>query len=305
MSTCGFGNTFSNINSLSDHSLIAQVEENLKAYLDNGFLNIGGFINCVSGTGLYGTVDNKLTQTSASNYQKGTVWETTNKDWVYETGIDYNGTHPIPVTGIYVNNIFLPSPTGSGNYGYSLNYNNGQITFNRSIPPQTNIRLNYSYKRVHVYKSSVANWWGEFRNAVYSDLPNDYALYTPCVIIEPTSRTEMKPYQLGDRSFFTDQDFLLYIFAESAIERNNLADIIRFQKERTLLTYDINRVIRDGVYPINFNGSVNNSGQCYNQLLTNYRGPNLFFKNITQMGMETYSKKLFWCILRITTQTII
>lgn len=305
MSNCGIGNDFDNINSLSDYSLLAQVEENLKAYLDNGFLSIGGFVNCVSGTGLYGEVNTKVTQAEVINYTKGTVWETNHKEWVYETGVCYSGSYPIPVSGIYVNNIFLPSPTGSGSYGYSLNYPNGQITFKRSIPPTSNIRLNYSYKKIQVYKASTTNWWGEFKSAVYSDLPNEYSIHMPAIIIEPAPQTTMKPYQLGDRSFFTDQDFLLYIFAESAIERNNISDIIRFQKERTLLTYDINRVIKDGVYPINFDGSVNNSGQSYNSLLTNYRGPNLFIKNIAQIGMETYSKKLFWCILRITTQTIV
>lgn len=304
MSSCGVGNDFDNVKSLSDYSLIAQVEENLHAYLNHGFLSIGGFVNCISGTGLYKQVDTKVTEAPVVGYTKGTVWETNHKDWVYETGISYNGSYPTPVTGIYVNNIFLPSPTGSGSYGYSLNYPNGQITFKKSIPPTSNIRLNYSYKKVQVYKASTINWWGEFKSAVYSDLPNEYAIHTPAIIIEPAPRTQMIPYQLGDRSFFTDQDFLLYIFGESIVESNNIADIIRFQKERTLLTYDINKVIKSGVYPINFDGSINNSGQSYGSLLVNHSGPQLFLKNITQIGMETYSKKLFWCILRVTTQTI-
>ena len=36
---------FNNIESLNDHQLINQLEENVKTFLDWGFLNIGGFIN--------------------------------------------------------------------------------------------------------------------------------------------------------------------------------------------------------------------------------------------------------------------
>lgn len=100
---------------------------------------------------------------------------------------------------------------------------------------------------------------------------------------------------------------LLYIFADSAIERNNLSDIIRLQKEKTLLMYDINKIIKNGVYPLNYDGQINNSGQNYTNLLSNpsYCYLKLFVKDVSLLGLENYSKKLFWCILRMTTQTIL
>ena len=70
----------------------------------------------------------------------------------------------------------------------------------------------------------------------------------------------MIPYQIGDRSFYINQDFLLYIFADSAVERNNLVDIIRLQKEKTFFTYDINKVIKNNVYMLTYNGEINPSG---------------------------------------------
>ena len=167
--------------------------------------------------------------------------------------------------------------------------------------------VNHSYRKCQVYKSSTVNWWGEFKNAIYSDLPNEYSIQTPAIVIEPTDRSNLKPYQLGDRSFFVDQDILLYIFSDSAVERNNLVDKIRLQKEKTLLMYDINKVIKNGVYPLDYGGQINNSGQCYPNLLQNpsYSYLKLFIKDVNLMGMESYSKKLFWCMLRLTTQTIL
>lgn len=306
MSNCGIGNTFDNIDSFSDYSVMAQVEENLKAYLDYSFLNIGGFVNVSSGNTIY-SINNTKTTVSQAEYITGKTWETYRKDWVHETGIVYNGVSPTNVSGVVVNNIFLPAPTGSGAYGYKLDYPNGQIIFNKPIPTGSKVLVNHAYRKCQIYKSSTCHWWGEFKNAIYSDLPNEYSIQTPAIVIEPTERSSLKPYQLGDRSFFVDQDMLLYIFADSAIERNNLSDIIRLQKEKTLLMYDINKVIKNGVYPLNYDGQINNSGQNYTNLLSNpsYCYLKLFVKDVSLLGLESYSKKLFWCILRMTTQTIL
>ena len=182
MSNCGIGNTFDNINSFSDYSVMAQVEENLKAYLDYSFLNIGGFVNVSSGNTIY-NINNTKTTVSQASYIPGKTWETYRKDWVYETGISYHGSYPTQVSGVVVNSIFLPAPTGSGNYGYKLDYPNGQIIFNKPIPTGSKVLINHSYRKCQVYKSSTCNWWGEFRNAIYSDLPNEYTLQTPAIII--------------------------------------------------------------------------------------------------------------------------
>lgn len=306
MNNCGIGNTFDNIDSFSDYSIMAQVEENLKAYLDYSFLQIGGFVNVSSGNTIY-NINNTKTTLSQASYIPGKTWETYRKDWVYETGIYYNSITPTQVSGVIVNNIFLPAPTGSGIYSYKLDYPNGQIVFDRPIPTGSKVSVNYSYRKCQVYKSSTSHWWGEFKNAIYSDLPNEYSIQTPAIIIEPTNRSSLIPYQLGDRSFFVDQDMLLYIFSDSAVERNNLCDKIRLQKEKTLRMYDINKIIKSGVYPLRYDGQINNSGQNYQNLLLNpdYSYLKLFIKDVNLLGLETYSKKLFWCILRLTTQTIL
>lgn len=300
--SCLSPNTFSNVNSINDYSIMGQLEENIKSYLDWSFLNIGGFINVSSGTDIYGQNNAKAAVAPITNNKKGFIWETNKKDWVWETGVSCLGDSPISISGITVNGIFLPSPTGSGAYGYQLDYPNGNIIFKNNIPVSSKVYINHSYRKCQVYKSSSCNWWTQFKNSIYSDLTNEHILQTPAIVIEPTIGSVMKPYQLGDRSFFIDQDVLLYIFSSSAIERNNLLDIIRLQKEKYILMYDINKVISDQKYPLRYNGSINPTGYSYTNMLNNYEDYGLFFKNMTILGLENYNKQMFWCILRITAQ---
>jgi hypothetical protein len=307
MSNCGFGNTFDKIDSFSDYSILAQTEENIKSYLDWGFLNIGGFVNCTGlDSNVYGSYDTQAKYYETPQYANGRAWKTLHKNWVYESGITYNSLSPVRVSGVKINNVFLPSPTGSGIYSYKLDYPNGQIIFDKPIPTGSKVYVDHAYKKCGIYKSSACNWWGEFKNTIYSNLPNEYSLQTPAIIIEPINSANFTPYQLGDRSFYIDQDFILYIFADSAIERNNLADIIRLQKERTIFSYDINKAIKNNVYMLTYNGEINPSGISYPALVSNpdYCYKNIFIKNTTLLGLENHSKRLFWCSLRLTTQII-
>lgn len=307
MSDCGFSNTFDKIEGFNEYSILAQTEENLKAYLDWGFLNIGGFINCTGlDSNLYGMQDTKAVYYETPQYVSGRAWKTLHKPWVHESGISYGGKSPTKVSGVKINTTFYPAPTGSGSVSYKLDYINGQIIFDKPIATGSKVYIDYSYKKCQVYKGSSCNWWGEFKNAIYSNLPNEYSIHTPAIVIEPVNTANMIPYQIGDRSFYINQDFLLYIFADSAVERNNLADIIRLQKEKTFFTYDINKVIKNNVYMLTYNGEINPSGLGYQNLITNpsYRYKDTFLYNVNLLGLESYSKKLFWCILRLTTQTI-
>lgn len=299
-------NGFQRVSSITEYTLLGNVEENLKSYFEWNFLNLGGFVNVTSGLV---TLSNLKPATGVpsdfrSTTSKSRTWETEYKQWIWETGVAYNSYSPINISGIYVNNIFLPSPTGSGSYGYKLDYPNGKIIFDKEIPSSSKVTLNYSYHKYQVYRGSETFWWGQFKNSIYSDLTNDHILQTPSIVIEPAPQSSFIPYQLGSNSLFVDQDFLVYIFCNNPIERNNLADIIRLQKDHTIDIYDINSIISSKRYPINYDGSVNASGLSYNSMISSYKYDKLFFKNTNIMGLENYSNKLFWCILRITTQSI-
>ena len=312
---------FNNVTSIGDNYLLNQLEENIKTFLDWGLLNIGGFINVnIPTSGLYGGIFSDLKTSDMPGYNKGQVWQSPKKDWVWETGISYNGSQPIEISGVRVNNTFYPTPTGSGSVGYHINYPLGQVIFDKPLPPTTPIKLEYSYRWCQVYKSSSDPYWTELQGLTYQPAPaigvkdkgeynlsSNLRIQTPCIIIEPVSRSYSKPWQLGAKDFIIDQDILLHVFAENAHDKNRISDIIRLQKEKNIWLYDVNKVVNSGANPLNYRGEINNNGQVYCNLVTNpeYRWHKCYFKEISFSDMESVNKNLYWCTIRLTTQVII
>lgn len=355
---CGCGNNvgFSKVDEIGDSQLINQLEENMKAFLDYGFLNIGGFINVgIVTSGHFGGSFDQLYVSSNPAGSEGTVYETWKKDLVHQTDISYKGINPTAVSGIYVDDTFIPGPTGDQQYGYSINYPLGQVVFNKPVPEASKVQMAYSYHWVQVYKSSASPYWKELQELsykpggadnghnvtpppatdcapipVYNDNckyvnpilqnPNHgtqnqppynnsigHGLQMPCIVVEPIARSSAKPYQLGCVDHWIDQDILLHVFAENGIDKNRICDIIRLQKEKTICLYDQNKVVNSGVNPLNWDGSVNQNGLNYPDLVTNndYLFAKCFFKDIKLMDMESRNKNLYWCTIRVTTEVIL
>ena len=127
----------------------------------------------------------------------------------------------------------------------------------------------------------------------------------PAVVIEPIARSFFKPWQLGATDFVIDQDILFHVFTENAYDNHKIIDILRLQKDKTILLYDTNKVVNSGVYPIEYNGSLNINRLSYGDLLSDYRWKLCYFKDISVLNMESSNKNLYWCTLRVTSQVII
>lgn len=309
----------------TDNNLINELEENVKAYLDWGFLNIGGYVNVdtPSTTGLYGGTFHDLKTTDVRGYKLGQVWQSPKKDWVWESGFYWNdgqfdNNTPNSISGIFVNGTYVPGPTGVATTGYYINYPLGQIVFDKAIARTSKVQLNYAYRWCQVYKTSSDPYVKELQELTYQPSPQinqtnkgDYNLGSnhrvqmPCIIIEPIARSASKPYQLGSDTFFIDQDLLLHVFTESAIDKNRIVDIIRLQKERTIEMYDVQKVVNSGVNPIDYRGSKNPSGLMYYDLVDNYFWNKCYFKDISILDMESRNKNLYWCTIRLTSETIV
>jgi len=317
--SCHENNTFQNVSNLGENYLINQLEDNMKSFLDWGFLNIGAFINVnTPTTGLYGGVFSDFKTTSQPGYKDGQVWQSFKKDWVWETGVSYNNFSPINFSGININGSFYSAPTGNGNYTYNVNYPLGQIVFDRKIPATTKVKADYSYRWCQVYKSSTTPQWQELQEMTYQPSPQinqrasgDYnvgashRIQMPAIIIEPISRSYYKPYQLGAKDFIADQDILLHVFTENASDSHRITDILRLQKDKVITLYDSQKVVKSGVYPILYNGSLNPSGYSYEEILDNFHWKRCYLKEISVLNMESANKNLYWCTLRVTAQVII
>ena len=78
--SCHNYTTFNNVESIGNKLVLEQLEDNLKSFLDWGFLNIGGFVNVnIPTTGINSNSLHTLKQTNDPGFVAGRVWQTTHK----------------------------------------------------------------------------------------------------------------------------------------------------------------------------------------------------------------------------------
>jgi len=304
---------FLHVDTIGQKNRVSSLEDNLKSFLDWAFLNIGAYVNVsiptsgISGSNFHqlnGVVDPALPTTTG----KVKVWESVRKDWVYETGIPNQS--PTSISGIYLNNTFLPAPNGSGSYGYSINYPLGRITFDNPVASTSTVKLNYSYRYVQVYKASESSWWKEVQQLTYnpaafkangdSSITANHRIQLPTIIVELSPRTQQIPRQLGTTDNIIIQDILLHILTENPVQRNNLIDILLLQKDKTFYMYDVNKVIKDNIYYVNYRGEKNNAALNYDQIVANdtYATYYTYIKDAYLSEVNSLSSSLYNGVVR-------
>lgn len=303
--------TFQHVSDIGDKLPIASIEDNIKSFLDWGFLNIGGFINVhIPSSGTPSAAPYQLKPMSNPAIPVNTVWSTQRKDWVYESGISYTGGGPISISGIYINNTFVPGPTGNPTHNFHINYPLGQITFSAPKSPNTDIKLNYSYRYIQVYKANESVWWKELQDMSYNPAKfnnsPDFSILAnnrvqlPAIIIETISRTYQTPYQLGTTENIITQDILLHVFTENPMQRNNIINILLLQKDKETFLYNLNKVIKNQVFGLNYRGEKNTNGLNYNQLVNNnnYRSNVFYIEDASVSELNQISTSLYNGIVR-------
>jgi len=303
--------TFHLVESIGKKNAVASLEDNLKGFLDWSFLHVGGFINVeIPTSGLQGSSFHQLKAVSDPS-QKTKIWEAPRKDWVYETGVSYNSTSPTAISGVSLNGVFLPAPTGSGTYAYNINYPLGRIEFSSNVSATSAVSLEYSYRYVQTYKANESLWWKELQSDTYNpanfkpsgdySITANHRIQLPAIIIETVSRTVLTPRELGTAQNIILQDVLLHIFTQNINQRNILTETLLLQKDKTLNLYDISNIISDTKYPLNRNGSINPSGLTYPQLCSEYRSNTCCIKNSSisetnQLTSSLYNSVVRWSI---------
>ena len=309
------------ITSLQDNTIIPTVEENIKSFLDYGLLHIGGFVNVkIPTSGLYKTTFHTLKPSKDPSYISNTVWQTPKKDWIWESGINYNNTQPIQISGVKVANVFYPAPSGSGSVEYRLDYENGQVIFSKALNASTKVEMEHSYRWCQTIKSNH-NMWNTIQLMTYkpdsqiaqADKGNyatsaSHRLQLPAIVIETVSRNANLPYELGSLTSYRQQDILLHLYAENYHDCTTLMDILRLQKDKTVLLYDLKKVINNNRYGLNSNGSKNINGLNYGQIISNTDliWNRLYIKDVNFLDIQkNTSSTMFWCITRLTVEVIV
>ena len=308
---------FQNVTNIGDKLQITSLEDNLKSFLDWGFLNIGGFVNVkTSVVGIDGGDFSTLKPAKDPTISDNTVWETNRKDWVPETGVSHSGISTVSISGVYLSGTLIPSPTGNSTLPYRINYPLGQIILSSPKAANTSLSINYSYRYVQVYKSSESTWWHEIQKYSYSPsnsnandihrITANHRIQLPAIVIEIIPRTIQTPYQLGTSRNIIIQDVLLHIFAENITQRNTIIDILLLQKDKQTYLYDIQKIITAGVFKLNYRGEINNNGLNYGQLITNsiYQSNTVYISNATTSEFNTISSTLHNAIIRWTIEIL-
>ena len=127
---------FKGVSNIGETQLLTEIENNLKQYVDWSMLCIGGWTDVIIQTpdvdDGYGGSQETLRWVEDPSYNNGQVWQGFRKDWVYESGINFEvdgtGYDPINIqdSGVSINGTFQTT-------GYYINYPLGQVIFDNAI----------------------------------------------------------------------------------------------------------------------------------------------------------------------------
>ncbi len=285
------------------YKLRANLKLNAKFHLEQEMLRDGLFTNVGSGTLFYDGSDQSvlLADTNATslfvNMQPGQIWQSAFRNWVYESGVVLNRSinllnRPTPTlcSGVYVNNVFKPTqpwhPAFDPAFKHTIDYINGRIIFDNAISLDSKVQAEFSYKHVRIDYEHVLNRQRKFSfleskfttNPLTSNqlvYPSGFAYPFPAVFIEIDERSS-EGWELGNRSLKMYDHVKCHIWALDDLTRDNIVDIISYQKMKTLNGIDFN------IAPLPLSGIFNTLSPeyiPYQVLLTNPEVSGIGFPN--------------------------
>ena len=315
MSTCDPNTKFKGVNNISQDLLLNILEANFKMYFDWAFLHIGAWFDVnIDNNTLYGVnKHSKLLPVEDPAYTNGMVWQGIRKDWVWETGTFYNGTHPI-----VINDLLVDSNSVIKDGNFTVNYPLGRIIFNSPISTSSTVDLSYSYRFVQVHRSSESPWFNILQFSSFNTSNKDiqqtdsgewaisgnHRIQLPTIVIEPVSRSRSRPYEIGNGLLWLEQDIAFYVLAENKNDRNKLLDILRLQQDVTLQLFDTNQVAQNDKYPLDHNGDIKGEALMYPDLISLYPWRKCLIKNVSLFEIDSPHPNLHQGMARATVEII-
>jgi len=294
-----------------DAQLTEHLLANWQAFLDWAMLQIGGFYSVnLTDTAPFGGNPSTLRLSDDNRFTTGTVWDAYKKNWVWETNVEYS-PQPISISGIYVNNAFLPLNSSL----YNIDYPRGRVVFNSPLASNSIVQVEYSYKMYSFDRSDV-QWFqnlteGTFRrddpqftafgSGIWSTYPESRA-QLPAVIIEPVPKRSWLGKGLGGGQWIYT-DVVFHVVAETPYERNNMLDILTYQNEKRWFMFDLNAASRSGLYPLDRNGFLVNPSSTYPYLLQVCPWRATIIRGSTAQQFSQHSQGLYNGIARLTLET--
>lgn len=278
-----------NVNYFAEYSFEDQVLQNVITFIKYGLLEIGAFYNIRRGqSDAVGNDASRLRPVGIQGIQNYTIYGGLKSDWIWESGISlkYNGELPISISGIWVNNSFIPNGTKYAGTGWYINYNNGWVVFNHPIQSTGMVQVEHSLRAVGVYsceskiyKNIINNYMNrDDWNAMGSGIDNNnynYRAYLPALFVDIISYNS-EPMEIGTRNKWANATLSLNSVAMTPEERKRISDICLMLEDKSFTGYNINNAPR----PLSVSGTINSGALTWPNLTTNYPiGPLRFLEN--------------------------
>jgi len=294
-----------------------ELQDNIIEFLDWALLEKGNYYNVSLGElSSNGTDLSRLKLSSNKTYPSGKAWESNRQNWIWQSGVSYNpspivgsnNTKP-GISGVYVNNVFVPS-SSSGVYAHKIDYFNGRVIFNNPVPTGTKVQAEYSYKYINILYANSLPWLREVQyrtldNATANEysLPSEAKVQLPAIAVEIVPRRTLRGYQLGGGQI-VNTDVIFHCLAEDEFTRNKLIDIISLQNEKTIRMFNSNSVAQSGLFPLDYTGTPVSGALRYPDLINMFLRGHLLFKNSTVQSMDLINSNFYAGIVRFTAETI-
>ena len=265
--------SFKGYSDIGEPSITEAIEDNVIAYIDWGFLQLGAFYNVnIPASGAFGGNRHQLVCVNDPRYTNGQVWEAHRKNWVWESGVAA-ASDPIAISGIFIDGAF----STKGN-GYHINYKNGQVVFDTAIAASSTVQVEYSTKWIDVVNALDVPWFrkGQTRSfrvddelfvansGAWSDLA-DNRLQLPVVAVEAAGK-DYEGYQLGGGQY-ARTDVVLHVIAENPRTAKKLASVLAEQSESDIYMYDPGKMADDNRFPLDYRGEIASGAVCYPDII--------------------------------------
>lgn len=315
--------TLKGFDSVFSSTLNNELQDNLVEFLDWALLEKGNYFNVPLGELSPNGYDySKLRLSSDPNHTSGQVWEGFRSNWVWQSGVSYS---PSPIvgseslnpgiSGVYVDSTFYPT-SSTGAYAHHVDYFNGQIIFDSPIPTGSTVQAEYSYKWINVVYANSIPWLREVQYRSFDidngffqagkgdwDTPPETRVQLPSIAIEIVPRRSSRGYELGGGQWIYT-DILFHCIAEDDMTRNKLVDMISFQADKRIGTFDSNKVAASGDFPINHRGTPVSGALSFPSLSMKHEGRPVWLANPSVQGMDMINSNLYGGIVKMTTEVV-
>ena len=200
-----------------------------------------------------------------------------------------------------------PSDT-AGAYSHYVDYFNGTVIFNTPIATGSKVQAEYSYKYINVVYANAVPWLREvqtntLQNKPLNPIPTEMKIQLPAIAVEVVPARTMKGLQLGGGQWVYT-DVLFHCIAENDITRNSLVDIVSYQNDRSIKTFDTASISLSNAFSLDYRGVPNSGALSYPQMVSNYPGSTIFLKSVRSSDSYVINSNIYLGTVRFTVESV-